>query len=314
MSRSLFVVGFPWEVLCDESVSGLELDGVVAERAVRVVFPSISDEGDVGAPLVPGLPEGLVWGAGVEVGGVVIGRVTAEVPGLAGGAPVENFIGEIAAFRKRWMLWIGVLSGQTTSTRWAAVTELRDREGIRLVNTTASGETVLLASSMITWSFLRPGAEIGVLCMSARLIQAAWDRAIAGEEPPFAVELFHMAREAVQQRQARAAMLELGSAVEMLLWERYKNLAEVTEEKKWELGRLARELSKVGGIEMSPASGVRALIDLRNNVVHHPERGVYRSGCVRAFKTALELFRQEHPDLFELPSSEGPHLIGQLDD
>ena len=314
MAESLFVVRFAWELLCDRSVDRLELVGAVAEREVRVVFPSIDDDHGVVAPDELNVPDGLLWGAGVEVGGVVIDRVAVEVDDFETTlASVENFTRDFAALRTQWMLWVGVLSGQTTSVRWEPVNELRDREGIQLVHTDTTGQLKLRASSMQTLSILRPGAGIGVLGIDSGLLQDAWQRATAGETPPLETELFHSAREAHQQRQARVGIMELGSAVETLLWQRYSSHTG-TEDKDHTLGKLVSELGKANAIETSVASELYKLVDLRNRLVHHPEQDFFNRECLEAFGTALELFRADHPILFREPSPQGPYLIGEIPD
>lgn len=299
-----WVLDLPVPLVVDVSLMGSSWSTSVEGRAVVLRWPTIGEDGAVGAPTRDAeAVSGVAWGESVSATRIVVEFVVIEICSVDSLRSREGFLRQLSEFRARWLSWLGVVTGQATTVRWVAPSTLRDRQGIFFVHSPAESDPVLIPSEMRTLEPRHPGSSVDAVTLSRELHAIVWPRVDAGEEPAFALWMFHSARETFQYRQHWSAVLELATALEALLWDEFSKLV-MTSRKQMSLGRLAGNLARFGVVDDGEGSPMRCFVDLRNDLAHRADETFTRGECVDAFATGLGQFRRRYPDLFPVVSEE----------
>lgn len=299
---SLWLIDLPTPVEADVSALGVRLDCELGDSEVEAVWP---EAGETGELFHPGLafPGSTVFGEAVGPDAYLVQRIVLLGGPGAPAAERERFIARISEFRRAWLLWIGILTGQLSSSRWPAPVALRDRQGIsQVLGPDDSGVLQLVPSEVQTRSVRNLAAAIGAFMVDREILTDSWARTVSGEVPPLSALMFQQAREAFQRHEDRVAMLEAASALELVWWDKYQqHVADPSETKDMTLGRLAGALAEIGILDNSPGSASALFVSLRNRLTHHPDKDYYHGECVEGLNFVLGEFRDRYPDLYATP-------------
>ena len=223
------------------------------------------------------------------------------------GAAIADLRRSIGEWRSRFVRWAALISGQPVDPDLPPI-------GSRVVD---------IGSGIVVW--VQDAAEIvGVPSYQSAAVtltmpsehevvgfimdQAMFNRVLklasTAEQPTAQLLLLGRARAAIQRDEFRVAMIELGSAAELCLWNTFRSTGRVPTPKQlrgWTLGTLVNELYQ----ESDPrfcAALTSGIVDPRNDAIHRALDSA-RSTTLDAFTLVRQMVSDELPE--PLPSTVG---------
>lgn len=223
------------------------------------------------------------------------------------GAAIDDLRCSIGEWRSRFVRWAALISGQPVDPDLPPI----------------SSRVVDIGSGMIVWiqdadeivglpsyqsggvTLMMPSEhEVVGFIMDQAMFHRVLNLAATADQPTAQLILLGRARAAIQRGEFRVAMIELGSAAELCLWNTFRSTGRVPTPKQlrgWTLGKLVNELYQ----ERDPpfrdvlTSGI---VDPRNDAIHRALDST-RSIALDAFTLVRQLVSDELPE--PLPSTVG---------
>lgn len=229
----------------------------------------------------------------IERGGSVRGL------GAPAGAAIHQFRLSITEWRTKFVRWAALIAGQvidpdlppaaSSVVEVAAGTMLWIDDGARLVGPPSfqSGQVNIVVGG---------DDPAGGILIDEAILDRLLTLTAAADQPTTQLALLGRARAAIQRHEYRVAMIELGSAAELCLWNTFTSTVRTLTPKEmstWTLGTLVRQC--YGASDPMRDTFTRGIVDPRNDAIHRA-LDCTRDSALEAFTLVRQLVSDELPE------------------
>lgn len=215
------------------------------------------------------------------------------------GPAIDDLRRSIGEWRSRFVRWAALISGQPVDPDLPPISRRVVDIGSEVIVWVQDADEIVglpsYQSGAVTLMMPSEHEVVGFI-MDQAMFERVLNLASTAEQPTAQLTLLGRARAAIQRDEFRVAMIELGSAAELCLWNSFKATGRVPTPKQlrgWTLGKLVNELYQ----ESDPpfrdllTSGI---VDPRNDAIHRALDST-RSTALDAFTLVRQMVSDELP-------------------